>query len=1728
MKLKDYARLLINAVVAISLCGFVLSCGGGGGDSDSGGASGQTGTVTLTVANSSLPADGSSSTTIRAVIRDSSGDAVKHYTEVVFVTTLGQFRNGSTRYTMQTQPPLDKDGWPDPDADPTGIADVQFIAGTTPGAAKITVNSNGVTNSIYVTLTGGVGAIALTAASETIPADGGSAVKVTATVTDPLGGPVNPGTEVSFKTGLGYFGNGAKTFSLKTTDATGVVDVSVIAGVVPGTTYVEAASGNVVQALSLVLTKTDPLYCDISVQADPARIPADGKSQSLITATVIRTRTTADVEVNAAGVPISDVPITFYKITSNAVPEPLPEANLYKGEGTGIEGPFYTYGGLLQFNMTAIPGIDRNPYFIVWLFNPLTGERVLLLSLQEFACDIWDTVWHCETINKEIGASPLPGNYQMEIQTNCAYEIKVVGDIGPAQTGKTVLSFTKTDANGNAFQSYTADWLPGTFSIKAETGDLSNSENALSGEANVTQTPGDPNDIIVKTANDSIYANGKNDTTVTVQVWINGNEAPDGTEVVFSSTIGTITANAFTVDGIVSAKLVAIASATSVDATVTATVGAETGTKTVKFIGVTLANMQATPAAIFANGTDTSQITLSLQNDSGIAIDGETLYFTTTKGALNSASAATSSEGVATVTLTAPTSTGTATITATYGTITTTTTISFEASGSGSITLVASPTSIPADGTSSSVITATIKDSSGAAVPKGTSVTFTTNLGTFSNGFQTYTVITPGETGVVSVSLIAGTTPGSAKITVSSANISQTVYVGIGGDPVTITVAANPTSIPADGSSSSVITATIKDSSGSPVTAGTAITLTTTLGTFQNGTQTITVNTMDDTGIVSTSLMAATTAGTAQVTASASGVTAVVNVVMTGGGGVGSLTVTANPTSITADGSSSSSITATLKDASGNPVTQGTSVTFTTTLGTFSNGSTTYTTSTADETGVVVTSLIAGTTAGTAKVTVSSGGVSQPVNVEFKESGAGGGSPYGENLGLNPTTLNIAGLVSYGLEDIMTTRISDINANNVPDGTPVNYTTDYGGITPSDSTKSDSKGSYATATLTSEVPDPPDGFVTPTTTMTGGADARVLCIAIDPNDNDIIYLGTDGGGIFKTIDGGSNWSQVGVREQGLTNGVVWDIQIDSENTAILYAGTANGIFRSVGSGDNWDRVDKAKEITGESLGNLDTTDADEDGYSDTSYDLTYPSNRIRAKTYVYLNNVETNQYVYVDSDTIKFLVKDLTNGQAITINYTTPRMIPAYYPIRAIALRTDATGAPTTARTLYAGTYGKGIYKSTDSGFSWAAGNSGLSDQDVLSLGIDPTTNATLYAGTQGGGVFKSVNSAGTWASSNSGLPASVINAIAIDPNTTSRIYIGSLQNGVYYSTNSAATWTAPTTNVTSRRVDKIVLDSTANPATEIYAGTFGDGTDPLGGVYKSADSGVTWSRLTALTDNHVLAMGIIGGAPDTLFAGTWGRNFFKSTDGGTTWTSMKGTSPNLLTNQIFATTNVLFSSNTASVAPVQTSTSWQGAGGIEYDNTTGAGAAINRNYIYNSGTATFLFTVQDSNGNPLVSDSTVTASVTEGSLAGDISVTIADTQTHANTYYAVIWTNNLATGITENASGTLTISVTSDNGSTSTSVSRTLVKPVTVNYSPSGPTAGVQVTVTPSGGAETTNGGVAAAASGYTIVHRQGTVFCNYGSSVTYTSGASAATDSILVTDNVTGGTASASYTVP
>ncbi len=84
---------------------------------------------------------------------------------------------------------------------------------------------------------------------------------------------------------------------------------------------------------------------------------------------------------------------------------------------------------------------------------------------------------------------------------------------------------------------------------------------------------------------------------------------------------------------------------------------------------------------------------------------------------------------------------------------------------------------------------------------------------------------------------------------------------------------------------------------------------------------------------------------------------------------------------------------------------------------------------------------------------------------------------------------------------------------------------------------------------------------------------------------------------------------------------------------------------------------------------------------------------------------------------------------------------------------------------IYAGNL-SGVFKSTESGDSWIAKNTGLANTDVRAIVIDPANAMTIYLAT-GGGVFKSVDGGDSWSAANNGLTRLSVRALAIDAGTT-------------------------------------------------------------------------------------------------------------------------------------------------------------------------------------------------------------------------------------------------------------------------------------------------------------------------------------------------------------------------
>jgi hypothetical protein len=71
--------------------------------------------------------------------------------------------------------------------------------------------------------------------------------------------------------------------------------------------------------------------------------------------------------------------------------------------------------------------------------------------------------------------------------------------------------------------------------------------------------------------------------------------------------------------------------------------------------------------------------------------------------------------------------------------------------------------------------------------------------------------------------------------------------------------------------------------------------------------------------------------------------------------------------------------------------------------------------------------------------------------------------------------------------------------------------------------------------------------------------------------------------------------------------------------------------------------------------------------------------------------------------------------------------------VRALVFSLDYTND----QTLFVGTYGSGVFKSTNGAASWSTMNAGLGDLHIESLALTPTSSRTLFVGTEGSSVWQ-------------------------------------------------------------------------------------------------------------------------------------------------------------------------------------------------------------------------------------------------------------------------------------------------------------------------------------------------------------------------------------------------------
>lgn len=327
----------------------------------------------------------------------------------------------------------------------------------------------------------------------------------------------------------------------------------------------------------------------------------------------------------------------------------------------------------------------------------------------------------------------------------------------------------------------------------------------------------------------------------------------------------------------------------------------------------------------------------------------------------------------------------------------------------------------------------------------------------------------------------------------------------------------------------------------------------------------------------------------------------------------------------------------------------------------------------------------------------------------------------------------------------------------------------------------------------------------------------VRALVIDPKNSSILYAGT-ARGIFKSTDRGQNWRPI---NSGLTAITIAALAIDPQNPSAIYAGigaivgTGAQIFKTTDGGNSWSEASFGLPPVPPGRGSwrhVSVIAIDPQTPRTVYAGITTPHDApaLFRSTDGGATWNAAHSGLSVDSggvDTLAIDPQDFTTiyaAGAFGVFKSTDRgsswspansgLPPCNGTYNVFLCHTSLAIDPQNPRTLYAGIYGVGVFKSTDGGTSWSAANTG--PVSVGPLAIDPQDPKTLYAGTANycgcqddpstTGVWKTANGGTSWSQVNSQLPVFLggpypdINFLAIDLQNPHTLYAATYPGGFY------------------------------------------------------------------------------------------------------------------------------------------------------------------------------------------------------------------------------------------------------------------------------------------------------------------------------------------------------------
>jgi photosystem II stability/assembly factor-like uncharacterized protein len=259
----------------------------------------------------------------------------------------------------------------------------------------------------------------------------------------------------------------------------------------------------------------------------------------------------------------------------------------------------------------------------------------------------------------------------------------------------------------------------------------------------------------------------------------------------------------------------------------------------------------------------------------------------------------------------------------------------------------------------------------------------------------------------------------------------------------------------------------------------------------------------------------------------------------------------------------------------------------------------------------------------------------------------------------------------------------------------------------------------------------------------------ITSIVIDPITPSTIYAG--GQGLFKSMNGGGSWSTITLPN----NGYIARLSINQVNPSILYAvifgtnGIGNGVYKSTDGGVNWSPANSGLPQINNYL-QLSPITIDKvtpsilyvkSYYTSSSGGLIYKSTDSGNTWQAVATNVPfsyVSEFV-VDQTTPSIVYACSTDGLfKSTDGGISWNKINIQNNLTVHSLTID----PATPTTLYAGTNG-GPYKSTNNGATWVA--TPTQGMQTMAIVIDASKPGTMYASGTRGQLFRSTDYGNSW-----------------------------------------------------------------------------------------------------------------------------------------------------------------------------------------------------------------------------------------------------------------------------------------------------------------------------------------------------------------------------------------------